>query len=72
MTAISLIPAGEDVSGQDLLEVLGALRRLVDQQERRRGRHHVDHADQRLLRNARRPGRVNASRTAASSVKASE
>ena len=35
--------------------MLGALRRAVDQQDRRRGRHHVDDADQRLLRDARRP-----------------
>jgi hypothetical protein len=48
--------AGEDVSGQDLLEVLGALRRTVDQEDRSRGRDDIDDADQRFLGHARRPG----------------
>ena len=46
---------GEDVSGEDLLDVLSALRCTVDQQECGGGGHHVDHADQRFLRNAARP-----------------
>ena len=48
--------AGENISGQDLLEMFGALRRAIDQQNRRRRRDHVDHSDQRLLRHARAPG----------------
>jgi hypothetical protein len=35
--------------------VFGTLRRAIDQQDRGRRRHHVDDADQRLLRHARRP-----------------
>ena len=49
------VPVSQDIAGEDLLEMLGALRRAVDQQDRRGGRDHVDDADQRLLRNARRP-----------------
>ena len=48
--------AGEDISGQDLLEMFGALRRPVDQQNGRRRGDDVDHPDQRLLRHARAPG----------------
>ena len=48
--------AGEDVAGEDLLEVLGALRRAVDEEDRRRGRDDIDDADQRLLRHPSGPG----------------
>ena len=47
--------AGENVSGQNLLEMLGALRRPIDQQNGSRGRNDVDDPDQRLLRHARGP-----------------
>src|SRR5262249_56168483 len=40
---------GENVTGQGLLEVLGALWRPIDEQEGRSGRHDIDHADQGLL-----------------------
>jgi len=50
-----LVGAGrQDVAGQDLLEMLRPLRRAIDQEDRGGGRHHIDHADQRLLRQARR------------------
>ena len=55
MTASDSVPVSEDVAGQDLLEVLGALRGAVDQQDRGGGGDHVDDADQRFLRDARRP-----------------
>ena len=35
--------------------MLGALRRTIDQENRDGGRYHVDHADQRLLRQPPRP-----------------
>ena len=47
--------AGENISGQDLLEMFGALRRPVDEQNGRRRRNNVDDADQRLLRHAGAP-----------------
>jgi hypothetical protein len=47
---------GEDIAGENLLEVFRALRRTVDEQDRRRRGDHVDDADQRLLRNTLRPG----------------
>ena len=50
--------AGENISGQDLLEMFGALRRAIDQQDGRRRRDHVDDSDQRFLRHARAPGRA--------------
>ena len=63
---------GEDIAGQVSLEMLGALRGAVDQQDGRRRRDHVDDADQRL--GGMRPdhARVKASSTAANSVKPSE
>ncbi len=48
--------AGQDIPGQDLLEMLGALRGPVDQQDRSCCRNDVDDPDQRFLRHARCPG----------------
>ena len=48
--------ARQDVAGEDLLEVLGALRRAVDQQDRRGRGDDIDDADQRLLRHPSGPG----------------
>ena len=48
--------AGQDIPGQDLLEVFGALRSPIDQQDRGCRGHHVDHPDQRFLRHTRCPG----------------
>ena len=47
--------AGEDISGQDLLEMFGALRRPIDQQDRSRRGNDVDNSDQCFLRNPLRP-----------------
>jgi hypothetical protein len=46
---------GEDAAHQDLLDVLTALRCLVDGEHRRRGRHRVDDSDDRLLGHGRAP-----------------
>ena len=52
-----LLPSdGEDVAGEDLADVLGALRRAVHEQQRGGGGHDVDDADLRFLRHAPRPG----------------
>ena len=48
-------PAGENVSGEDLLQMFGALRRPVDQQNGCRRGNDVDNADQRLLWDPRPP-----------------
>ena len=51
-----LVPAHrEDVAGEDLADVLRALRRAIHQQQRGGRGDHVDHADLRFLRHARRP-----------------
>ena len=48
--------AGQDIAGQDLLEMLGALRGPVDQQDRSCRRNHVDDPDERFLGHPRCPG----------------
>ena len=47
--------AGENVSGENLLEMFGALRCPVDQQDGCCRGNDVDDADQRFLRHARTP-----------------
>ena len=65
--------AGQDVTGQNLLEMLGALRRPVDQQNGRCRRNDVDRRrSMPLAERACAQDRVNASSTAASRVNASE
>jgi hypothetical protein len=46
----------QDVPGEDLADVLGALRGAIDDQQCRGGGHDIDDADLRFLGNARRPG----------------
>ena len=48
--------AGQYVSGQNLLEMFGALRRPIDEKDGGRRRDDVDDPDQRLLRHTRTPG----------------
>jgi hypothetical protein len=48
--------AGQDIPGQNLLEMLGALRGPVDQQDRSCRRNDVDDPDERFLGHARCPG----------------
>src|SRR5437879_3820040 len=48
--------AGQDIPGQDLLEMLGALRGPVDQQDRSCRRNDIDDPDQCFLRHACCPG----------------
>ena len=48
-------PGEKNISGQNLLEMFGALRRTVDEEDRNSGGDNIDHADQRLLRKARGP-----------------
>ena len=55
MTRDVVEPAGENISGEDLLEMFGALRRSIDEQDGRRRGDDVDDADQRFLRHARAP-----------------
>ena len=39
----------QNAAHQHLLDVLGALRRAIDDHDRRRGRHDIDDADERFL-----------------------
>ena len=46
----------EDAADQDFLDVLGALGRAVDHEHGRRGRRHIEDADERLLADEAREG----------------
>ena len=50
----------QNAADQDLLDVLRALRRAIDDQYRRRGRHDVQDADERLLAHVARETRGSA------------
>jgi len=63
---------GENIPGEDLLEVFRALRGAVDEQDRGGGGDHIDDADQRFLRNPARPGAREREEEAAMSVKPSD